>query len=173
MNFELSPASITLVVVPLFGVLISNITLYLRTRSDNALTLRTLEETRKADREDQAQKRAWDIEDRARVAADWKVTTASIHAAIIACGTKADAAFSEANNSNVKIAALQQLQLQANEILAGQYAAVGKIAGTQLSRIELTAEKTNVAITEHDAWVRGRTEGKESQEPASPKAAKT
>ena len=151
MDQELSGTALTLIVVPLCGLLASNITIYLKTRSDNTLALKTLEETRKADREDAAQKRAWDIEDRAR-------SSELIHAAIVASGAKADAAYSEANGTNLKIATLQRLQAQANEVISRQNIVAGDTAASTLARIEVTGEKTGEAIVKHDAWERERAE---------------
>jgi hypothetical protein len=96
-----------MLVVPLFGIVVSNITIYLKTRSDNALALKRMEEHRKADREDAERQRRWDLEDRAKVAADLKLASASLHSAVQEAGVKADAAYAEANHSNLKIASLQ------------------------------------------------------------------
>ena len=106
-SLELTPASLAVLVVPLCGLLISNITIYLKTRSDNMLAIKVMEEHRKADKEDAERKRQWDLEDRARVAADLRLSSESLHSAVKEAGVKADKAYQEANHSNLKIASLQ------------------------------------------------------------------
>jgi len=115
----------TLVIVPICGLIVTNVVVYLKSRDE-----------RKADLEAARLRRQWYIEDRDRM-----------HAAIAQAGEKADAAYLEANGTNAKILALHE----ANVMLGGE--------------LKTSTDATQVAIRQHDQWVRERAGATEAPTP--------